>query len=77
MAGIPIPANCYLYTHCESLGWVYGSRRWRSTNGKKLYEWDSLHGEIEVYNKRGKHLGVLDHLGNPIKNAVEGRTIDI
>lgn len=33
--------------------------RWKDPKGK-IYEWDSQHGEIEKYNKRGKHEGVLD-----------------
>jgi hypothetical protein len=42
-----------------------------------LFTWDSLHGEIEVYNGRGKHLGVMDANGKVIKTAVEGRKIDV
>jgi hypothetical protein len=29
----------------------------RSDGGARLYTWDSLHGEIEVFNRPGKHLG--------------------
>ncbi|WP_424894287.1 colicin E3/pyocin S6 family cytotoxin [Streptomyces sp. SAI-124] len=25
-----------------------------------MYEWDSQHGTVEKYNKRGKHLGEFD-----------------
>jgi len=43
-----------------------------------LYEWDSLHGEIEVYNKKGKHVGVLNADGSSNnKPAIEGRKIDV
>jgi len=42
------------------------------------YTWDSLHGEIEVFNKRGKHIGVVDAVsGELIKDAVKGRSIDV
>ena len=35
-------------------------------------------GEIEVYNKRGKHLGVVHAVtGEWIKDAVKGRAIDV
>jgi hypothetical protein len=62
----------------ESLGSVKGQKRWRSADGERIYTWDSLHGEIEVYNKRGKHLGALDGVsGQFIKDAVRGRKIDI
>jgi Cytotoxic len=62
----------------DDLGFVCGNKLWRSKCGKRYFTWDSLHGEIEVFNKRGKHLGVLDAVsGNLIKNAVEGRSIDV
>lgn len=77
MAGKPVPANSYLETVCEFLGVFNGRKRWRSLDGKRLYEWDALHGEIEVYNRRGKHLRVLDTTGKPIKDAVEGRKITV
>jgi hypothetical protein len=32
--------------------------RWKDKNF--IYEWDSRHGTIEKYNKRGKHLGEYD-----------------
>jgi hypothetical protein len=51
-------------------------RRWRESN--RIYEWDSLHGELEVYNRRGKHLGSADpRTGAMIKPAVPGRTINV
>ncbi len=36
-----------------------------------------MHGEIEVYNRRGKHLGVLNPAGVMISEAIPGRTIDV
>lgn len=74
MSGIPIPNPSFL-DECISLGAVHGQKRWRSTDRNRLYTWDSFHGEIEVFNKRGKHLGVLDPLGVIIKGPVKGRTI--
>ena len=48
------------------------------TDGDKLYEWDFTHGDIEVYNARGEHLGTMHPVsGAMIKPAVKGRTIDI
>jgi len=56
-------------------------RNWRGktkTDGKKFYEWDYAHGEIEVYNARGQHLGVQDPItGAMIKPPVSGRTINV
>lgn len=62
----------------EYIGAYSGERRWRSHGGKRLYTWDSLHGEVEVFNARGKHLGALDPVtGTLVKLAVPGRTIDV
>ena len=62
----------------EFLGAINGARRWRSHAGKRLYTWDALHGEVEVFNARGKHLGALDPItGDWVKGAVPGRRIDV
>jgi hypothetical protein len=72
-----IPRPGFLDT-CAYLGYVYGERRWRSSRGGLIYTWDSLHGEIETFNSRGDHLGVLDALtGVPIKPARKGRKIRV
>ena len=73
----PIPRPSYL-DNCEYLGFVHGARRWRSRCGRRIYTWDAFHGEIEVFNGNGKHLGVLDALsGEFIKDAVKGRKINV
>jgi len=73
----PIPSPSIL-DGFEYLGAFDGERRWRSHGGKRLYTWDSLHGEVEMFNKRGKHLGSLDaKTGDLLKEAVRGRTIDV
>jgi hypothetical protein len=39
---------------------------------------DGLHGEVEVYDSRGRHLGVAEPIkGQLIKPARRGRTIDV
>lgn len=61
----------------EELPWN-GESRWRSACGKRIYTYDQLHGHIEVYNKRGKHLGELDvETGEKIAPAKKGRSIDV
>lgn len=76
MTKVPIPKPSYLddmesYTYSKQ-------KRWRSSHPDRIYTWDSLHGEIEVFNKRGKHLGVLDPVtGEMIKEPVKGRKIDV
>jgi Cytotoxic len=60
----------------DYLGQPGGRRRYR--DGERIYEWDSRHGEWEVYNYRGRHLGVADAVtGELIKDAVKGRRIDV
>ena len=51
-------------------------RRWRSAEGR-VYTWDSLHGEFEMFNKSGRHLGAANaKTGAMIKPAVPGRKLD-
>jgi len=77
MPPIPIP-NPSILDSCECLKARDGCKRWRSPDGRRIYTWDSLHGEIEVFNKQGKHLGVIDpQTGFLTKPAVKGRTIDV
>ena len=77
MSPIPIPVPSFLDT-CDYLGVFSGQRRWRSSDGKRLYTWDFLHGEIEVFNKRGQHLGALDAVTGILKKyPVSGRRIDV
>jgi hypothetical protein len=72
----PIPRPSIL-DGLEPLGAFGGERRWRDGNGH-IYTWDDLHGEVEVFNRRGRHLGALDPLsGNLIKDAVPGRKINV
>lgn len=55
---------------------VQGGRgmRQRWEDGKYIYEWDSRHGEVEKYDKRGKHLGSFDpETGEELKGPVPGR----
>lgn len=66
-----IPKPSFL-DRMQALGAINGERRWRSLDGKRLYTWDALHGEIEVFNTRGKHLGALDPLtGRFVKTQCE------
>ncbi|MDD2050167.1 colicin E3/pyocin S6 family cytotoxin [Pseudomonas putida] len=49
-------------------------RRWVDSSGK-IYEWDSQHGAVEIYNKQGKHLGEFNpETGEQTKPAKPGRT---
>ncbi|WP_028623944.1 colicin E3/pyocin S6 family cytotoxin [Pseudomonas sp. Ant30-3] len=50
--------------------------RWKDRKGT-IYEWDSQHGAVEKYNKRGKHLGEFNHeTGVQNKPADPTRTVE-
>ena len=74
MSYIPKPKPCFLDGLQKFR--VIGDRQIYRANDK-YYSWDELHGEIEVFNKRGRHIMVLDAQGNYIKDAVNGRKIDV
>lgn len=51
-----------------------GRARWKTSEGKTL-EWDSQHGDVEVYDKQGKHQGSANpETGEMTKDPVPGRT---
>ena len=61
----------------EKFTW-HGEPRWRDTSGQRIYTYDKRHGHIEAYNRRGRHVGVLDvKTGERIRGAVDGRRIDV
>lgn len=77
MSYIPRPRPCFLDNQ-EHLGAFNGEMRWRSKDKQRYYTWDRLHGEIEVFNVRGRHLGALDAVtGVRIKDARKERRIDV
>ena len=49
-----------------------------SGKNQKFYSWNNLHNEIEVFDRFGKHLGVMDPTtGEMIKSAVKGRWLKL
>lgn len=77
MGGVPRPVDGFLEQQ-EYYGTRGVDKIWRSVDGERYYTWDSLHGEVEVFNKRGKHLGSLDAMtGALIKDPVKGRRIEL
>jgi len=51
-----------------------GRAKWKNPDGKTL-EWDSQHGDVEVYDKQGRHQGSADpETGQMTKGPVAGRT---
>ncbi len=53
----PKPENCFL-NGMKKYNVI--DNRQVYISGRLLYCWDEFHGEIEVFDRRGHHLGVLD-----------------
>lgn len=51
--------------------------RWVEEKGRRIYEWDSQHGELEVYlASDGSHLGAFSHItGEQLKEPKKKRNI--
>ncbi|NWB98500.1 S-type pyocin domain-containing protein [Pseudomonas gingeri] len=50
--------------------------RWKDRKGR-IYEWDSQHGAVEMYDKQGRHLGEYDpDTGEQTKPAKPGRKVE-
>jgi hypothetical protein len=50
-------------------------KRWEDTDF--IYEWDSFHGRVEKYDKRGRHLGEFDPItGEETKKADPTRSVE-
>jgi hypothetical protein len=55
-----------------------GGQRWRDPTLERFYEWDRRHSHVEVYDKRGYHLGAADAVtGELIQGPAPGRRIDV
>ena len=77
MSPKPLPSPSFL-DQVDFFGVRGGEKVWRSADRERYYTWDALHGEIEVFNKRGRHLGSLDAItGALIKPAVRRRRITL
>ena len=71
------PSPCILEI-LEHFGVRDGRKVWRSSDNKRYYTWDELHGEVEVFNKNGWHLGVVDvESGKAVKGAKKGRRLNL
>jgi len=75
MGGKPRPRPSIL-DRCVSAG-LEGERKvYKDEASNVFYTWDSLHGEVEVFDKAGRHLGAADPItGLMTKPAVRGRRI--
>lgn len=73
------------YVHKPTPCFLDGMEKYRVVDGRQTYktrdryfQWDEFHGEIEVYDKRGRHLGALDaQSGTQVKDAERTRKINV
>ena len=69
------PEPCFL-DQFEFYKVIDGRKIYRSKD--RYFWWDELHGEIEVFDRRGFHLGALDAVsGALIKDAKRGRRLHV
>ena len=77
MVQIPKPTPSFL-DMCDKLKVQGHQQVWSSEDRTRYYTWDSLHGEIEGFDKRGWHLGAFHaQSGEQTKEAVRGRKINV
>lgn len=75
MGGLPIPKPSILDS-CIVVGIDGGRKVYKDVVENVFYTWDSLHGELEVFNKSGQHLGAsCPKTGIMTKPPVRGRKI--
>ena len=75
MGGLPIPKPSILDSF-RVAGIEGGRKVFKDDLENIYYTWDSLHAELEAFNKNGHHLGaVCPQTGLVIKPAIKGRKI--
>lgn len=74
-----LPAECWLRS--LPVAKILGRRKvYAAANRDRFYMWDQKSGHIEVYNRRGRHLGVAtcdDADAVDTTAAEKGRSIDV
>jgi hypothetical protein len=72
----PAPENLPGFPEAQRVKRKGGRTRWKDDRGR-IYEWDSRHGAIELYDAFGRHLGEYDHMtGDHLKRADVSRRIE-
>jgi hypothetical protein len=76
MTNVPPPKVGFIES-LRRIPWS-GEQRWMDGAGKRIYTWDRLHGEFEVFDRQGFHLGSADPASGKLMNGpVKGRKIDV
>lgn len=74
LPGFPDAARAKRKTSVQGGGGL--RKRWKTASGLIL-EWDSQHGAVEMYDKRGRHLGEFDpDTGEQTKKADSTRSVE-
>ncbi|MCB1682693.1 MAG: hypothetical protein H6858_04720 [Rhodospirillales bacterium] len=70
----PPPKNLPAFPDAQVAKRKNERKRWKDSDGR-IYEWDSQHGKVEIYDKSGKkHLGEYDpNTGEQTKPPDPGR----
>lgn len=77
MGGIALPEDSFL-KDLEVVMVAGGRKVWTTPDRDRYYTWDTLHGEVEVFNKRGKHLGAARPVtGELYKPADRRKSLDV
>lgn len=72
-----MPADCFP-RRLKKFKVIGNNQVWVSSCGNELFTWDESHGgEVEVFSKRGTHLGVMNCKGVYIKDPVKGRKLNV
>lgn len=74
---IPPPQTLPAFPDAVPVKGKGGRKRWKDSKGN-IYEWDSQHGKVEIYDKTGKkHKGEYDpDTGEQTKPPEKGRTTE-
>lgn len=74
LPGFPEAIKARPKTHIQGGGGLRA--RWKDPSGN-IYEWDSRHGRVEMYNRKGLHLGEFDPVtGEQTKDADKSRKVE-
>lgn len=77
MVAIPRPRPGFLELF-EKFKVIDGRQVWVNERRDRFFSWDSLHGEVEAFDKNGRHLGAFHAVtGVQLKEAERSRRIHV
>ena len=74
--GKPINRQTEFFKKLIHIGTRSGRNTYKDKKGY-YYQWDTLHGQWQMYSKLGEHLGVLTEEGKYKKPSKRGRKISL